>query len=143
MVVQKILTTKLVHDRKIQLSVYNQDLIQEQLAIQKLIVELKGRNGEYQECHEMLEKQSKLIANIKITSPNFPVTLAMHWEQAILKDQLSNRHNTNCNTLNPSIYITPEVITKLEQMTINPSGMKLIFIQNESIIFNVCVAFLL
>ena len=103
-------------------SLHIQDQRKEIFSIQRLITELKGKYSKNDDCHKMLQKQSTHIAIMSITFPIFPSMFAIYWEQAILKDHLHRYNSQNLEDKTEAIN-TPEIILKLEQMNINPSGM--------------------
>ena len=91
-----------------------------QFLVRRLIIEVKGRNGKFDECQEMIEKQSKLL--VKLNNSGFemyPVAAAMHMEQSILADLATQAKHENINSCLTS---TPELIRNLERMKLNPSG---------------------
>ena len=101
-----------------------QELQHERFFTQRLIIELKGKNNRNEDCQRILEKQSSLLAIIDRKFPKFPSILAMHWEQLILKYHLDKSNSEKRDTLLSQAISTPDVILKLEEMSINPSGNK-------------------
>lgn len=122
MAVEEILSSK-----QFNIHYCNSDHIQDQrkeiFSVQRLITELNGKYFQNDNCHKMLEKQSTHLANMSVTFPKFPSMFALYWEQAILKDHL-HKFNSQKSEDKNEVINTPEIILKLEQMNINPSGMK-------------------
>ena len=90
-----------------------------QFFVRRLIIDVKGRNGRFDDCQKMIEKQSKLLAKLNNSGfEMYPVAAAMHLEQSILADLATRAKLENINSLTS----TPEVILKFERMKLNPSG---------------------
>ena len=126
MLQKAVAVEEILGSKRLNINYYNSLHIQDQrkeiFSIQKLITELKGKYSKNDDCHKMLQKQSTHIAIMSITFPIFPSMFAIYWEQAILKDHLHRYNSQNLEDKTEAIN-TPEIILKLEQMNINPSGM--------------------
>ena len=120
--VEEILSSKRI-DMYCCNSPHIQDQRKEIFSVQRLITELKGKYNQNNDCHKVLEKQSRHIAKMSVTFPKFPSMFAIYWEQAIFKDHL-HKYNDQESKEQNDVINTPEIILKLEQMNINPSGMK-------------------
>ena len=126
MLQKAVAVEEILGSKQLNINYYNSLHIQDQrkeiFSIQRLITELKGKYSKNDDCHKMLQKQSTHIAIMSITFPIFPSMFAIYWEQAILKDHLHRYNSQNLEDKTEAIN-TPEIILKLEQMNINPSGM--------------------
>ena len=121
LMVDKIIDSKISQSKNSCSTYHLQELQHERFFTQRLIIELTGKNNQIEDCQRILEKQSSLLAIIERKFPKFPSILAMHWEQLILKDHLDKSNSEKRDTLRQAIS-TPDVILKLEEMSINPSG---------------------
>ena len=91
--------------------------IVDQIFLQALITEIFGRNEKLEDAEAMLQKQSKLLSilNSAILTRN-PLASKTYLKNIILVRQAQQ------GTLIPNIMNTPEVILKMEKLSLNPSG---------------------
>ena len=95
----------------------SEKLIVDQIFLQALITEIFGRNEKLEDAEAMLQKQSKLLSilNSAILTRN-PLASKTYLKNRILVRQAQQ------GTLIPNIMNTPEVILKMEKLSLNPSG---------------------
>ena len=122
LIVDEIIDSKISESKNSSSTYHFQELQHERFFTQRLIIELTGKDNQIEDCQRILEKQSSLLAIIERKFPKFPSIVAMHWEQLILKDHLDKSNSEKRDTLLSQAISTPDVILKLEEMSINPSG---------------------
>jgi len=95
----------------------SEKFIVDQIFLQALITEIFGRNEKLEDAEAMLQKQSKLLSilNSAILTRN-PLASKTYLKNIILVRQAQQ------GTLIPNIMNTPEVILKMEKLSLNPSG---------------------
>ena len=95
----------------------SEKFIVDQIFLQALITEIFGRNEKLEDAEAMLQKQSKLLSilNSAILTRN-PLASKTYLKNIILVRQAQE------GTLIPNIMNTPEVILKMEKLSLNPSG---------------------
>ena len=95
----------------------SEKFIVDQIFLQALITEIFGRNEKLEDAEAMLQKQSKLLSilNSAILTRN-PLASKTYLKNIILVRQAQQ------GTLVPNIMNTPEVILKMEKLSLNPSG---------------------
>ena len=95
----------------------SEKFIVDQIFLQALITEIFGRNEKLEDAEAMLQKQSKLLSilNSAILTRN-PLASKTYLKNIILVRQAQQ------GTLIPNIMNTPEVILKMEKLSMNPSG---------------------
>ena len=89
----------------------------DQIFLQALITEIFGRNEKLENAEAMLQKQSKLLSilNSAILTRN-PLASKTYLKNIILLKQAKQ------GSLIPNIMNTPDVILKMEKLSLDPSG---------------------
>lgn len=99
-----------------------ENIIMDTFFLQRMNIEVHGRNRRFDECQKMIKKQSELLADMdSATLTKYPVLTAMHLEQTILVDRANY---VRTNSTDDSFWTsTPELVKTLGGLSLNPSGI--------------------
>ena len=100
-----------------------EDIRSECFLLQRMHIEILGRNGKFEECEGLVESQAEFLAKMDpATLTNFPVLMAMHWEYAFSIHH--TKGNKNRVTFEDPLMgdSTPELTQALRELQLNPSG---------------------
>ena len=99
-----------------------QNILMDKFYLQRMNIEVLGRNDRFDECQYMIEKQSELLSDMDpSTLKKYPTLTAIHWEQMLLVDR-ANNHKNSYRDEDTFIGSTPEVVSALGRLSLNPSG---------------------
>ena len=94
----------------------------EKFRLQLFIIEVKGRNGRFDECREIIENQCKLLTELApSTLKKCPSITLMHLEPSVLLHS-AYRENSALQIRQKYLTSTPEAVMRLAHMSLNPSG---------------------
>ena len=102
----------------------------EKFSLQLFIIEVKGRNGRFDECREIMENQCKLLTKLAPgTLKKCPFVTLMHLEPSVLLHS-AYRENSDLQIRQKYLTSTPEAVMRLAHMSLNPSGKVLLADKN-------------